>query len=445
MNSDKKNYLILIGVFLILGIIFFKPEIKIIDGLEYYSFVRSIVIDQDLNNSNEYLEICSKLFENKITGSSCNPKLRKITQTGYAENRAMFGAVLFWIPFFLFGHLISFLFNMSLNGYSNIYFISTMFGTIVFGFLTLILTYKLLAEIFNKQISIITTLIYFASSSLIYYIFNDPSLNHSISVFTITSFIYFWFKTIKHRTRTQWIILGFIGGLMTITRWNNLIFMIIPLLEVINQIFKHKQRKITFRILKNSFLYMIMSSIIFLLQLIVLKIVHGKIFLDLTRSNNSLMPINFFKILFSDHGQILWTPIIIFSFVGLYFLFKQKRELTTYLLIPGIITLIALGMFEHYLGGNSYGIRYLLCLTPILFIGLGKYIELLSKHISTRNIILIFIPFIIWNILLLTQSEIHPEILVTIHELISFKEILLNQLSMPQMFIKMLFTRFGII
>ena len=65
------------------------------DGVAYYVYVRSLVIDNDLDFTNEY------------TYFQLKPAAFTRTSVGYIGNKYAIGPALLWMPFFLAAHAIA--------------------------------------------------------------------------------------------------------------------------------------------------------------------------------------------------------------------------------------------------------------------------------------------------------------------------------------------------
>jgi len=86
-----KGILILIIIFLVAFLVLFKPWIHGFDTVAYYSWLRSAVIDGNLQMSDE--------FTHYGYGAE-----RGTAPTGYTYNEWAVGSAVLWSPFFLAAH-----------------------------------------------------------------------------------------------------------------------------------------------------------------------------------------------------------------------------------------------------------------------------------------------------------------------------------------------------
>jgi hypothetical protein len=75
------------------------------DGIWYYMYTRSLVIDHDINFANEHEYFYSKDPLKKEIG------IMRVTKTGLISNKYSIGPGILWMPFFIIAHAISVVFN----------------------------------------------------------------------------------------------------------------------------------------------------------------------------------------------------------------------------------------------------------------------------------------------------------------------------------------------
>ena len=92
----EREYIILSGIFLLAILLMFKPWIHGFDPMGNYSWLRSSIIDNNLDVANEFEQIG---FKDEIIR----------TKTGYTVNPYNVGVAVLWTPFFLIVHIISLL------------------------------------------------------------------------------------------------------------------------------------------------------------------------------------------------------------------------------------------------------------------------------------------------------------------------------------------------
>ena len=112
------------------------------DGREYFAHVRSLVIDLDLDFANE-----NKLF-----------------RTGGVPQHFPFGSAVLWLPFYLVTHLWLGLLNLlggsfDRDGFNNTYQMAVGLGTLTYGFIGLLMLYRIGRDYFAPRIIAAATML----------------------------------------------------------------------------------------------------------------------------------------------------------------------------------------------------------------------------------------------------------------------------------------------
>lgn len=340
------------------------------DGRYYYSYVRSLVIDGDFNFVNELQHFSISARE---------------TKTGMRVNM---GPAIFWLPFFLLAHLIA-----RGDGYSHIYQIFTGLGAVFYGTLGLYYSFLLTKEYFSKKIALVAILGIWLGSNLFFYTAVDPINSHPTSFLVASILIYYWHKFLKNKKLGLLVILGLLVGFLGMIRNQD---MIIALPIVISLVWVSKES------IKEFFsrIGIFMASLIlgFLPQLIVWKIVYGEIkspYFIFGGQFNWLNP-QILSVLFSsNNGLFYYSPILVLSLVGFYYLYKKNNLLTISATLSFLVYLYVVASWYLWWGGAAYGGRAFISLMPFFILGIAALLEKLRK-IEKINII-ICINFIILN------------------------------------------------
>jgi hypothetical protein len=415
------------------------------DGIAYYSQLRSIIIDHNLQFENEFRHYQEQFRQKK---SSILQKLQGVTEytpaydeeglfspdepktvTGHTPNRTSFGPAILWLPFFLFGHLLALIAQMFgagnvADGYSLYYVFPVTLGTTLYGILGLLLSYRFANIFVSQKSAFLSTIAIWFSSPLIYYMYLVPTMAHVLSIFVVALFLYCWISWRNNVNNIRILILGIFGGIISLVRWQNVLFLIIPLLDII---LVKQQRKLSYLLyLGFGFLFG------FLPQMIVWKIVYGS-FLLIPMGNETMQWFQpqFFSVLFSTrHGLFTWTPIFVFSILGLIFLYKKEPRITLYLLLAFLLQVYINAVPTNWWCGSSFGYRRLLDCLPIFILGLAMFLEIVSQKVSRRILYPVIGILILWNIGFMAQFVFG---MVNHTQPVSFLEVAVNQFTrVPQ-------------
>jgi hypothetical protein len=421
----NKGIIIIILTYLLLTPFLLTVWIHSNDAVGHYSYLHSVVIDKDLDLHNEY-DHYIEVF----------PTIRKeYSSTNKVINRYGVGSAVLWSPFFIVAHILT-----QGDGYGFWYVFAITFASSLYVLLGLLMMYDLLKQYFGAFPALIAVYLSWFATPLLFYMWLQPSVSHASSFFAVTLFIWYWHKTWKSRSYRQWVILGVMGGVMTMVRVQDGLFMIIPLLEVFPVYFRNI-KNFPFTLFKKNIIFLLSITIGLLPQLITYKFLTGSFFAAAQTAKYNpawlLQPINFFKVLFLQHGLFSWTPIWAVATIGLFWWwFKDKNKLAMYITVAFLLQLYLMSTWEGWFGAAAFGQRKFLNSTLIFSFGIAYVIKRFEKH---KVIVLLFsFLFISWNIGLLVQ---YGSRMIPAEAYVSLKEITKNNFTkVPQKLVKILKT-----
>ncbi len=401
--------LVLVGIFL-LTMPLVNPYIRS-DGNEYYAYIRSLVIDGDLHFENEYRR-GDPLFQGAAFDKSGKPIRATyedgtlgMLDNGYMKNRASVGASILWTPFFLAAHLLVQLLNgfgaeIVADGYSLPYRWLCAFGTAMYGFLALFLAYRICARLTNPRVALMTTIGLWFASPIPVYLYFLPFSIPVLSMFSTTLFVWYWLRTQDTRTPLQWAFWGLIGGLMLDVYYFGSFFILIAMGEMIRAIRRDRQAIV------HSLLFLGATLVAMIPTFWIKAILTGSPFKSGYGEKFYWLAPKLWQLGFStEHGQFLWTPILLFAVIGLALLYRRNRLLAGALLAVYGVAYYVIASYEFWSGFSSFGSRFFVAFNVAFAIGLAIVLDRaetwLSKF-SRREITLLLSAalgvLILWNV-----------------------------------------------
>jgi hypothetical protein len=364
------------------------------DGVGYYAYLRSALIDHDLRFENDYLA-ANESFVMSHVDSQGHLLPSFYTRTGYVENHFSVGPAILWAPVLITVHgtVISadhFGAHIPANGYSRPYLLAMAFTTSCYGFLSLFLSFWIARKLFDGLWALFATIGIWAASSLPIYMYFNPSWSHALSAFAVALFLWYWERTRLQRTAPQWAVLGLLGGLMGNVYYPNVILLIFPALEVAHLLLAKRgdssDRAPQVQQLAISGGIFLVSFIAALLPTFITRqIIYGSPFesgYPAISTWNWTSPV-LLKVLFSsDHGLFSWTPILILAVAGLPSLIKRDKLLGTGALLTFLAFYYFIASYPDWDGLSSYGNRFFVSLTPIFILGLAALLSSLSSWLD---------------------------------------------------------------
>jgi hypothetical protein len=396
------------------------------DGVGYYAYIRSALIDHDLRFENDYLQANESFLLSKVDAQGkLLPAL--YTKTGYVENHFTVGPAILWAPAMLLVHgavVIASRFgsHVAPDGYSRPYLLAMALTTACYGFLSLLLAFQIARKYFDERWALLATIGIWMASSLPIYMYFNPSWSHAHSAFAVALFLWYWERTRGTRSIGQWAILGLLAGLMGNVYYPNAILLIFPALEVVRMLLADRRAAkagAAVTPIQNvalgcgAFLAAFVVSL--LPTFITRQIIYGNPF------ETGYPPIwtwhwtspVFLKVLFSsDHGMFSWTPILLLAVAGLPFLIKRDRLLGEGALLVFLAYYYFIASYPDWDGLSSFGNRFFVSLTPIFILGLTALLSSFSSwFVKPARAFAIACPviglLIAWNVGLIFQWGTH--------------------------------------
>src|SRR5712671_6339687 len=215
------------------------------DGVGYYAYLRSTLIDHDLNFENDYFAGNKSFVMSRFDAQGhLLPEL--YTKTGHVENHFTVGPAILWAPVLVTVHVAVLLLDgfgahIAADGYSRPYLVAMGLTTAFYGFLSLFLAFRMARKYFEPQWAFLATIGIWLASSLPVYMYFNPSWSHAFSAFSVSLFLWYWDRTKLQRSPAQWAALGVFAGLMGNVYYPNVILLIFPALETIHLV-RERQR-----------------------------------------------------------------------------------------------------------------------------------------------------------------------------------------------------------
>jgi dolichyl-phosphate-mannose-protein mannosyltransferase len=364
------------------------------DGVGYYVYLRSSLIDHDLRFENDYLA-GNRSFVNSLVDAQGRLLPRVYTKTGYVENHFTVGPAILWAPVMLAVHgsvLLADHFgaHVPADGYSHPYLVAMALTTACYGFLSLIVSFRIARKYFDEQWSLFSTVAIWLASSLPVYMYFNPSWSHAFSAFTVALFLWYWDRTRMRRATEQWAILGLLAGLMGNVYYPNAILLIFPALEVLLACRAKLQDsgEFNFSIQKLALSCGVFAAVFFISlfpTLITRQIIYGSPFATGYPGISHwywTSPV-LLKVLFSsNHGMFTWTPVLVLAVAGIPFLIKRDVLFGAGALLTFFAFYYFIASYPNWDGISSFGNRFFISLTPIFILSLAALLTSFSRWVG---------------------------------------------------------------
>jgi hypothetical protein len=412
------------------------------DGVGYYAYLHSLLIEHNLKFEAEWRE-ANSTFATLREDASGQLLASQYTTTGHIDNHFSVGPAILWAPAVVPVHVALLALqragvNVATDGYSRPYLWAMALATLAYGFAGLWLSFLIARDYAGETWAALAVVAYWFASSLPVYMYLNPSWSHAQSVFTAALFLWYWRRTRGTRTLAQWAWLGLAAGLMVNVYYLNAILLLLPSCESLRRLWLALRgadaKSGTMKILTGDAVFALVFAMALLPTFITRKIIYGSYFSSGYPDSggwNWLHPV-FGQVLFSsDHGLLTWTPVIVLALVGLVFLRRFDRELAIYFWIATASFTYVISCYGNWDGISSFGNRFFLSLGPIFVVGLAAFFERFgrlfkSERRAIASAVTLALLFIAWNIGFIFQWGAH---MVPVRGAISWSTMIRNQFT----------------
>ena len=414
------------------------------DGVGYYAYARAPLIEHSFNFEHDYINANTGFREARLDAYG-QPREFFRTRTGHLDNHFTVGPAILWMPFLLLAHggvlvaraLSS---HVAADGFSAPYRLAMAFGTAFFGFLGLLLAFRLARQYTGDVWAFLSTLAIWWASSLPVYMYFNPSWSHAHSAFAVSLFVFYWHHTRAQRTVHQWLVLALIAGLMLNVYYANAMLLMILVIEARRDYataFRSGTGAVR-RLLATHFLFAVVTLIGLFPTFVTRYIVYGNPFESgyVSLREWAWRSPYFVAVLFSsEHGLFSWTPLLVLATVGLALFRWREPAVGTPLLAAALAFYLFIACYPDWAGISSYGNRFFVSLTSPFILGLSVFLERMSRMFRSQRAAVaalstVVAAFLLWNAEFMFQWGTH---LVPARGPISWSAVVRNQFTVvPQ-------------
>ncbi len=367
------------------------------DGIGYYIYARSAVIDKDLDFMNEWEYYAGQ--QSKFSDVSRGIEIPEIrTPKGLIDNVFLIGNSIMWLPFFLAAHAITLLLPLEANGYGIFYESGIAAANIIYGFLGMILIYKFCRKWFDRKSSFLATAGVWYGTAAFWFHAIEPSMAHINSLFLGALFVYLWHNTLGKRTKPQWLMLGALLGLIFLVRQQEILFGMLIAFEFLKRLISRLDLKQIKGIIVESAAFVTGITAMLIPQILAWKHLYGKFFVYSYGNINQYWNWTFPQILpflLSAESGAWRIPVLLASITGLFLFASRVKGAAWYFAAVVLADILLTISWTGWVDG--YGIRFLTGISVFLALGAAEVIERLKARIGMKWVYAIFALLIAAN------------------------------------------------
>jgi hypothetical protein len=375
------------------------------DATHHFVQLRSIVFDRDLRFRNEYVRLY-ELSSDDVAGTEWI--FTDLTATGRVRNYMPIGPALLWAPLYLAVALVQSVlaaFGVSAppDGFGWAFQMVPGVTGIAAATVAAVVSFRLARQYTDPASAAVGTLAVWLGSHAIYYSLVSPSYSHAASMLTSALFFTYWLSVRDRPSVGSIASMGALGGLATLMRWQDVVFLAVPLIEAIRWRTRWPLRLVA------AGAAVALWAVVFSPQMVVWKILYGQAlavpqgpsFMQWTTPH----PV---AVLFStNHGLFTWAPILVLAVLGLVSF--GGRYPPTVLPLAGVLlaSWYVNAAAADWWAGEAYGARWFLSLFPLFVVGMATWVYGGGRPLAERTTrIAVLAVLVVTNGLLLLQYQL---------------------------------------
>lgn len=366
----------------------------------YYLYLPASFIYKDLKTLSFYPGIL-----NKYEPTPDFQQAYKI-ENGNMVCKYSMGMAIQYIPAFIAGHVIAKMTNHPTDGYSMPYQLALHIYSFLIAVAGLLLWFLFLRRYFSNAVVAITLVSICLGSNYLTYTGITNAMSHN---YLLTAYAALLLITDNFYKKPKWsyaVGIGLICGIMALTRPTELIATFIPLCyglsknnwrDHLNFLYKHIYKIITAVLICGS---------IGALQLAYWKYVSGSwIQYSYEDQGFSFLSPHILEGLFHiNNGWLTYSPMMLFSIVGLYHLFKSEFKFRQSLAFYILLFIYVAFSWDIWWYGGSVGQRTMVQLCPLLSIPFACFTTALNKRSKAKVVMIVIASLLIYYNLWITHQ-----------------------------------------
>ncbi len=372
----SKWTLIFLVSFFSIVIIKSRPEnILSWDAYGHYLYLPAAFIHHDLymedfapiqKGIDEYQNLSNFYVANEIEG-------------GKKVIRYPIGFSILMSPFFFGADVVCAMTSYPQDGFSKPYQWGVIIGCLSYVLIGFCFLRLVLLKWFSEKLTSVLMLLMAFGTNFYFMVTMGQGMVHGVLFGFYAALLFVTISWHEKPTFLKSLSLGFILGLMCLTRASEILAVLIPLLWNVNS-WKTFISKLNF--LKSNFKKLLLVLLVFIIcglpQLLYWKAGVGTWFYDSYNNPGEgfdLFPPHTLDYLFSyRRGWFLYSPLMLLSCIGLFFM-SSKKENSLSLKTFGLLNILLLSSWTCWWYGASFGQRSIVQMYPVYIVGLGFLLQ----------------------------------------------------------------------
>lgn len=301
------------------------------------------------------------------------------TPEGKSVIKMTMGLSILYSPFFFTAHFIAKTFGYTADGYSQPYTTMLLLSTIFYLLLGLYYLKKILQHyLFSDSTIAITLLLLGIGTNILCYASQSAPMPHVYLFCLIAIFLYYTIQWNQTATIKNSILIGLTSGLISLIRPSDIIIVFLFALYGITDL-KNLKSRVAF--LRKNFplilLIIVSAFLVWLPQLMYWKITTGHyVYYSYNNERFYFNQPRILEGLFSFRkGWLLYTPMMIFAFIGLFLLKDELKKIRTGIWLFILLNIYITFSWWCWWYGGAFGMRSMIDSYAIMALPLASTVH----------------------------------------------------------------------
>jgi len=401
----------LIALF-VLMLPFVGRKIRGADEIQYFSHLRSMVFDQDLDFANEYQYFYDRDPEGLRGGFKETYLDRREVLTQRNINFTPIGCAVLWSPFYLLAHAgvlaaRSLGSGVAADGFSTPYVAAVGYASALYAFVGLLLTHSALrrwADMADTAATAAVAALWWGTP-LLYYMTIAPAFSHATSMMTVGLVVWLSLRAWSRDTWTwrETVVIGLAGGVAALVYEKELLYLSVPGLLLAAWALKTRR----WAEAATSAVAMGATAVLILVpQILAYRTLNGTFGPSplVRRKMDYACPHCFEVLVDPGRGLFLWAPLVLVALVGLVVFWNRRRDaLASALLAAFVLQIWICGSVQSWHLAGAFGSRRFVSSAVVLAFGLATLVGWARARVGRAVTYAALLLFVWWNVSLMVQ------------------------------------------
>jgi hypothetical protein len=382
------------------------------DGLGYYAWLRSLLIDGDWSFANDFDA------HNPLHPGAAVPRRR--TELGCRGNPWSVGPACVWAVTVVPGHLaVRGLQGCGLpwaaDGYSLPYQLLVGVTSLLVSLGGLVLVYGICRQHARPVPAALAASLLTLGTTIVYYSSVEVSMAHGIGTAALAGLVWYWLRTYGSPRAWRWLLVGAFVGAVALIRWQLATFALLPAGEALlacRQAWCARPWRVPVRPALLLGLGGLAAAVMFLPQMVAWRCVYGHWLVSPMRLSHNWLSPGLWDVLGSQNRSLFyWTPISLLACLG-YLWWRRRPESAESAGGAPLALLVGAFVVQVYVLasirgtgvflGSAYGFRQLTEALVALAPGLALLLDRAGPRLY-RGLCVVGCVLAAWNLLLICE------------------------------------------